>query len=246
MASPYNQKLGDPTQAARFDEGKPRLELVPAALLEAAARGFGYGADKYDPWNWAKGFPNLQPFASLMRHLWAWHDGEDIDQESGLHHLDLAACNIAMMVHFQKHGIGEDIRCHAVLKQSRENHGSEEKSVETEDIPEETTCGYWVGTDVWACDCFGKYYGPGVSRCHVCGLHRPNWSPAEPTGFPCWDGPEEWICSCYRGYRNWPSEDSCYFCGDHRPAGRPEDSADGGIPGEVAGHRDADAAGKDV
>jgi len=109
-SSPYNSELGDPNQAARFDNGKPRIELVPTEIIEEMAKVFTYGAQKYDDWNWSKGFPWLQPYASMMRHLMAWHEGEDVDPESGLHHLSHAACNMAMLLHYIKHGIGEDSR----------------------------------------------------------------------------------------------------------------------------------------
>ena len=110
MTSPYNQQLGDPTQAARFDAGKVRLELVPAEAVEAMGRVFTHGSQKYDDWNWAKGFPWLQPYASLMRHLMAWHRGENIDPESGLPHLDHAITNLAMLITFRERGIGQDTR----------------------------------------------------------------------------------------------------------------------------------------
>lgn len=110
MTSPYNQQLGDPTQAARFDDGKVRLELVPAEAVEAMGRVFTHGSQKYDDWNWAKGFPWLQPYASLMRHLMAWHRGEDTDTESGLPHLDHAITNLAMLITFRERGIGDDTR----------------------------------------------------------------------------------------------------------------------------------------
>ncbi len=108
--SPYNNELGHPTQAARFDQGKVRLELLPSIFTYCVARVFTFGAQKYDDWNWAKGFPWLQPYASLMRHLVAWHRGEDLDPESGLPHLDHAACNLAMLITFREEGLGEDNR----------------------------------------------------------------------------------------------------------------------------------------
>ena len=182
-SSPYNQELGDPTQAARFDEGKPRVELVPPALIEGAARAFGYGAGKYDPWNWAKGFPPVQPAASLMRHLLAWLDGEDIDPESGLHHFDLIAANTGMLLHFQKHGIGDDLRCQAVLQQQREDHGSQE---ETEDRDGQSDGGsaryypHWENPYYWICSCgsFSSNYYPSIG-CPVCHDRRPKGRPED-------------------------------------------------------------------
>lgn len=108
--SPYNHDLSHPTQAARFDQGKPRMELVDLNILEAIAKVAAFGAKKYSDNNWRKGFPWLQPYASMMRHLKKWHDGEDIDPESGLFHLDHAAWNIHALIAFRERGTGQDNR----------------------------------------------------------------------------------------------------------------------------------------
>jgi len=108
--SPYNHDVNNPHEAARFDDGKDRMELVPVSMFKALAKVFGAGADKYGDFNWQKGFPWLQPYASCMRHLTAWWEGEDIDQESGLPHIYHAAANIAMLVEFIDKNKGRDNR----------------------------------------------------------------------------------------------------------------------------------------
>lgn len=108
--SPYNHDLNNPNEAARFDDGKPRVELVPTVLIEEAAKVFTFGAIKYNSHNWTKGLPWLQPYASAMRHLMAWHQGEDLDKESGLPHLAHAIVNLAMLLHYDRYGIGKDNR----------------------------------------------------------------------------------------------------------------------------------------
>lgn len=110
MSSPYNHDIDNPDEACRYDEGKPRIELVPAILIEEVAKIFSFGAQKYNDWNWTKGFPWLQPYASAMRHLLAWHRGEDLDSESGLPHLAHAIVNLAMLLHYSKYKIGQDNR----------------------------------------------------------------------------------------------------------------------------------------
>ncbi len=108
--SPYNHDMDHPTQAARFDQGKVRMELVDMNVVTAIARIAAFGAKKYSDNNWYKGFPWLQPFASMMRHLVEWHKGNDIDPESGLPHLDHAAWNIHALIAFRERGIGQDNR----------------------------------------------------------------------------------------------------------------------------------------
>jgi hypothetical protein len=110
MDSPYNHDINNPNEACRYDEGKPRIELVPGVLLEEAAKIFSFGAKKYNDWNWTKGFPWLQPYASAMRHLLAWYKGEDLDAESGLPHLAHAIVNLAMLLHYAKYNLGQDNR----------------------------------------------------------------------------------------------------------------------------------------
>jgi len=87
---------------ARYNDGKPDFSLIPLVTLEDEARVWEYGKRKYSAWNWAKGQAWSVPFASLMRHLNAWQQGETLDPESGLPHLAHAACNIRMLTLFAK------------------------------------------------------------------------------------------------------------------------------------------------
>jgi hypothetical protein len=87
---------------ARFNDGKPAMELVPLMAFEDCARVFDYGRRKYADWNWAKGMPWSAPFACLMRHMAAWQRGEELDPESGLPHLGHAMCNLVMLSTFAR------------------------------------------------------------------------------------------------------------------------------------------------
>jgi len=81
---------------------KPPIHLIPPEVLESVATVFGFGAAKYGENNWrddasttAKG----RTYSSIQRHLIAWLRGEDIDPESGLHHIDhaITQCMILKM-----------------------------------------------------------------------------------------------------------------------------------------------------
>lgn len=87
---------------ARFNSGKPPMELVPLSALEDCARVFGYGREKYAAWNWAKGMDWSVAYGCLLRHLSAWFNGEDNDPESGLPHLGHAMCNLVMLSTFAR------------------------------------------------------------------------------------------------------------------------------------------------
>lgn len=83
----------------KYDDGKPRLDLVPPELIEAVGAVRTYGAQKYgDSDSWKKVEPHRYA-AALMRHLCKWlKDPEDIDEESGLPHLWHVGCNVAFLI----------------------------------------------------------------------------------------------------------------------------------------------------
>jgi hypothetical protein len=86
---------------ARRNAGKIALSLVPFHLLAGCCRVFMGGKLKYASWNWAKGMSWSSCFDCTLRHLFRWWFlGEDIDPESGEHHLDHVFCNLFMLRHF--------------------------------------------------------------------------------------------------------------------------------------------------
>lgn len=88
-------------KALRYNAGKFLMSLVPPSLVRYTAAVLTYGAIKYAPNNWRKGFKWTSILDSLERHLVAWKEGEDLDEESGLPHLAHIACNLAFLIeHF--------------------------------------------------------------------------------------------------------------------------------------------------
>ncbi len=86
---------------ARRNGGKISLSLVPFHLLAGCCRVFMGGKLKYTKWNWAKGMLWSSCFDCTLRHLFKWwYLGENIDPESGEHHLDHLICNILMLRHY--------------------------------------------------------------------------------------------------------------------------------------------------
>lgn len=102
-----------PRQADHKDAGKPDLTLLAVLPYEAAievAKVMEFGAEKYGWNNWRGGMKWRRITASTLRHVFAWLQGEDIDKESGLHHLAHAACDILFALHYTIHKVGEDDR----------------------------------------------------------------------------------------------------------------------------------------
>ena len=95
---------------ARSNTGKVSVSLVPFHLLAGCARVLMWGSKKYAPWNWAKGGQWSTPMDCLLRHLFKWwFCGEEVDKESGEHHLDHAMCNLLFLIHYNKtHLDGDD------------------------------------------------------------------------------------------------------------------------------------------
>ena len=88
-------------QEVKADAGKIRPTLVPVSLIRAVAAVREYGCEKYhDPDNWKKVEPQRYKDA-LCRHLLAYLDGEERDQESGLPALWHCACNLAFLIELE-------------------------------------------------------------------------------------------------------------------------------------------------
>lgn len=96
--------------AKKYDEDKPRVDLLPFSALLKVAEVFGYGAEKYGDRNWELGMRWGRLLAASLRHLYAFAEGEDEDPESGLPHLAHAACDVLMLLHYSLYGIGRDDR----------------------------------------------------------------------------------------------------------------------------------------
>jgi hypothetical protein len=86
---------------ARYNTGKARFDLIPPEVLLQLAEHYNYGANKYQPNNWVKGFPYSDTYASLQRHLNAWWGGETNDPESGRHHLVAVIWNAVTLLYFE-------------------------------------------------------------------------------------------------------------------------------------------------
>ena len=85
----------------KYDEEKPRWDLVPFSALDELAKVMTYGARKYGANNW-KGVAQERQLAATFRHLSAYMQGEVIDSESGLSHLSHALCDIAFAIWKEK------------------------------------------------------------------------------------------------------------------------------------------------
>ena len=88
----------------KYDDGKPKLSLVPQQIIADIARVREYGVDKYgDKDNWRNVSIDRYLDAAL-RHMSAMvSNGVDaVDEESGIAHYAHAACNLAFIAELIK------------------------------------------------------------------------------------------------------------------------------------------------
>lgn len=94
--------MGDNTEAAKHDDGKLRYDLIPAGPLRDIVAVFTFGAQKHEDNNWRKGKRWGSMYAAVQRHLQAFNNGQDLDEESGLPHLAHAAVGIMFLLEYMK------------------------------------------------------------------------------------------------------------------------------------------------
>jgi hypothetical protein len=92
------------TQATgvKFDQDKPRMDLLDPLALEGLAAVLTFGAKKYAAHNWRGGISYSRLFGALLRHTFAILRGEYIDSESGLPHVDHIGCCWMFASHMMK------------------------------------------------------------------------------------------------------------------------------------------------
>ncbi len=87
----------DWSQGQKFDQEKPRMDLLDPDFLEDVARVLTFGAAKYTAHNWRGGVNVSRLIAAAYRHLGAINRGEDIDPESGLPHAAHLGCCVQFL-----------------------------------------------------------------------------------------------------------------------------------------------------
>ena len=77
----------------KYDNGKPKMHLLPPKALLEVARVLTFGADKYGEENWRDVADAQKRYASAsLRHVFSHLDGEESDEETNYSHLAHAIC----------------------------------------------------------------------------------------------------------------------------------------------------------
>lgn len=74
------------------------LDLIPPRVMKEVALAMKEGADKYGRYNYRTvNVLYSTYYASTMRHLSDWFEGEDIDPDSGLSHVTKAIAGLLVL-----------------------------------------------------------------------------------------------------------------------------------------------------
>lgn len=90
-------------QAIKLDNGKTDWAILPIGASEEIIKVFEFGAKKYARGNFKEGtgLEYSRVLNSLLRHVYAFMQGQDTDPETGLSHLAHAGCNIYMLLTYE-------------------------------------------------------------------------------------------------------------------------------------------------
>lgn len=81
----------------KYDTGKVKHSLLPSGIMDGVLDVMAFGAEKYEKDNWKKCESMSSYYDACHRHLEQFWGGVDIDEESTLHHLDHALCNLVFL-----------------------------------------------------------------------------------------------------------------------------------------------------
>lgn len=88
--------MSNPVTGRKYDEDKPRVDLIPMYSVLEVGKVMGFGAVKYDEYNWMHGIKVSRLIAASIRHIVAFMLGQNKDQDSGLHPLAHAIASLMM------------------------------------------------------------------------------------------------------------------------------------------------------
>lgn len=125
----------NPKYVEALKRGKLDYSVVPWPALRGLALAMQEGADKYGRFNYRQDKIEARTYiAAILRHLFGdpstgsdgWINGEDIDAESGLHHLTKVMACCALVLDAEDHGMLIDNRLDTESKEPPSMRGVED------------------------------------------------------------------------------------------------------------------------
>lgn len=102
---PYSSqevRLTDPKTGGQKGQKPAQFSYIPFDALAEVSKVYQYGAKKYTRDNWKRGYNWSLNFDAMMRHMWAFWEGEDLDPESQCSHVGHAAWHCLTLLWFIK------------------------------------------------------------------------------------------------------------------------------------------------
>ena len=98
----YISSKADYDQKVKHDNGKVKLDLLPVDALEEIAKCLEHGANEYGTRSWESDgkvkFNRM--YSAILRHLFDWWQGKDIDDDSKMSHLAHVATNALILLSY--------------------------------------------------------------------------------------------------------------------------------------------------
>jgi hypothetical protein len=108
--SPDEVRITDPVTGGQKGTKPCQIGAVDVRSLIEVGKVAGFGAGKYERYNFLLGYKWSLSYDALQRHLMAFWGGEANDPESGLPHLAHAAWHCLALLSFSLRGLGTDDR----------------------------------------------------------------------------------------------------------------------------------------
>lgn len=110
LCIPFNMRVDD-NPKTQFGVAKPPMWYVPGVAMFKAGLAHMHGALKYGHFNWReKPMSSSVLINAAFRHMFAWKEGEDCAQDSGIDHLAHAAACLNILMDAQHYGNLNDDR----------------------------------------------------------------------------------------------------------------------------------------
>jgi len=112
MNAPSSDGTIQPGFAPKFDATKVRVDLLPIDPMIQIAEVFTFGSKKYFANSYRQGETVVwsRTYGSVLRHLFAFWNGEDTDPESGMSHLAHAGTQLMILMEHAKYNQDKDDR----------------------------------------------------------------------------------------------------------------------------------------
>lgn len=85
------------------EKKKPPVELLPAKPLFRVSEVLDFGGQKYGYKSYLTTTTRTGLSAAALRHILKWMNGEELDEESDLHHLAHAAADLLLALDLIEH-----------------------------------------------------------------------------------------------------------------------------------------------